>query len=230
LERLVKERFEADDGVLLISALARHFDGGGIEVAKAISKAGDLIELSVGDVLISEASEDNDIYFIISGTVSVVVKGQQIRTLRPGDHVGEMAAIEPSLPRSASVIADSTLVAVKMTEGAFATIANTFPSIIWKSIAQELARRLNDRNRLMSSPNEKPRMFIISSVEGLEVARELQVGLQYDVLATVWTDGVFWAGGYPLEALEGAVSESDFGVAVVLPPFNRTPRRVDGHV
>ncbi|TIS72499.1 MAG: cyclic nucleotide-binding domain-containing protein, partial [Mesorhizobium sp.] len=160
--------------------------------------------------------EDNDVYFLVTGGVSVVVKGQELRTLRAGDHVGEMAAIEPSQRRSASVIAEDTVVAIKMPGTAFSLLADRFPSLIWKSVAQELSRRLFDRNRLMTTPNEKPRMFIMSSVEGLDVANEIQAGLQHDVLATVWPNGVFWAGGYPLESLELAVAESDFGVAVAL--------------
>ncbi len=59
-------------------------------------------------------------------------------------------------------------------------------------------------------------MFIMSSVEGLSVANEIQAGLQHDVLATVWPNGVFRACGYPLESLETAVAESDFGVAIAL--------------
>ena len=35
-----------------------------------------------------------------------------------------------------------------------------------------------------------------------------------DVFSTVWDQGVFFAGGYSLEALEKVVSESDFAVAI----------------
>jgi predicted nucleotide-binding protein len=38
--------------------------------------------------------------------------------------------------------------------------------------------------------------------------------LEPHVFSTIWSDGVFFAGGYPLEALEKAVSESDFAVAI----------------
>jgi CRP/FNR family cyclic AMP-dependent transcriptional regulator len=41
--------------------------------------------------------------------------------------------------------------------------------------------------------------------------------LQHDVLSTVWTNGVFFAGGYPLETLEAAVEASDFAVAIAQP-------------
>jgi len=175
--------------------------------------AGELVEFASGEKLITEGNEDNDVYLIVTGTVSVVIKGTEVRTLSAGDHVGQMSAIEPAHPRSASVIAQGAVVAHKLTGAAFVRICDTFP-IMWKPIAQDLANRLYDRNRMMKEPNELPRLFVISSVEALDVAREISSGLQHDVLATVWTEGVFWVSGYPLEALEHAVSQSDFAVAV----------------
>jgi CRP/FNR family cyclic AMP-dependent transcriptional regulator len=212
----MKERFEGENRTALIGNLKRQFDSGDTEVAEAIASGGALVEFKAGDVLIAEGGEDNDVFFLVSGQVSVVVKGQEVRQLKMGDHVGEMSAIEPSQRRAASVIAVETVVAVKMAGSEFTALADKFPPLIWRSIAQELSRRLYDRNRHMTAPNEKPRMFIMSSVEGLSVANEIQAGLQHDVLATVWPNGVFWAGGYPLESLETAVAESDFGVAVAL--------------
>ncbi|GAA5620344.1 hypothetical protein Brsp04_00199 [Brucella sp. NBRC 12952] len=212
----MKERFEGQNRAALISSLKRQFDSGDTDVAESIASGGELIEFKAGDALIDEGAEDNDVFFLVSGQVSVVVKGQEVRQLKSGDHVGEMAAIEPSQRRAASVIAAETVVAVKMTGAAFMKLADRFPPLIWRSVAQELSRRLYDRNRHMVAPNEKPRMFIMSSVEGLDVAHEIQAGLQHDVMATVWPNGVFWAGGYPLESLETAVAESDFGVAVAL--------------
>ena len=212
----MKERFEGENRAALIGNLKRQFDSGDSDVAEAIASGGELVEFKAGDVLIQEGGEDNDVYFLVSGQVSVVVKGQEVRQLKSGDHVGEMAAIEPSQRRAASVVAVETVVAVKMSGGNFTGLADRFPPLIWRPLAQELSRRLYDRNKHMTTPNEKPRMFIMSSVEGLAVANEIQAGLQHDVLATVWPNGVFWAGGYPLESLETAVAESDFGVAVAL--------------
>jgi predicted nucleotide-binding protein len=212
----VKERFEGDNRPVLLSLLGRQFGGGQPAIADQIATHGELVEYGPGQQLILEGGEDNDVFFIVAGTVSVVVKGREVRQLAVGDHVGEMSAIEPSQKRAATIVAQDTVVAIKMTGAAFVRLADTFPDIIWKGVAQELAWRLFDRNRQMSAPNEKPRLFIMSSVEGLRVAQEIQAGLKHDVLATVWTDGVFWAGGYSLEALERVVAESDFGVAVAM--------------
>jgi predicted nucleotide-binding protein len=59
------------------------------------------------------------------------------------------------------------------------------------------------RNETIPPPNEFPRLFIISSTEA--------------VFTSVWNEGVFFAGGYSLEALEKAVSESDFAIAIAQP-------------
>ncbi|MCM0751644.1 hypothetical protein DEA98_10725 [Brucella pseudogrignonensis] len=163
----MKERFEGQNRAALISSLKRQFDSGDTDVAESIASGGELIEFKAGDALIDEGAEDNDVFFLVSGQVSVVVKGQEVRQLKSGDHVGEMAAIEPSQRRAASVIAAETVVAVKMTGAAFMKLADRFPPLIWRSVAQELSRRLYDRNRHMVAPNEKPRMFIMSSVEGV---------------------------------------------------------------
>ncbi len=197
----MKERFEGSNRSALIGSLSRQFGGGHSALAEKIVELGELMEFKPAQELIVEGGEDNDVYFIVAGTVSVVVKGREVRRLASGDHVGEMSAIEPSQRRAATVVAEDTVVAVKLGGSAFVEFADAFPGVVWKSVAQELAWRLFDRNRQLIAPNEKPRLFIMSSVEGLPVAQEIQALLKHDVLATVWTDGVFWAGGYPLESL-----------------------------
>lgn len=212
----MKERFEGENRSALVDGLRRQeFAAGDMEIVTALEAEGSLEEFGAGEKLIMEGASggDNDVFLLLAGSVSVVIKGQEVRTLRAGQHVGEMAAIEPAQPRSASVIAVDTVVALRIKGNAFVQLCDRFPTM-WKPIAKELSRRLYDRNRLMQQPNEKPKIFIISSSEALDVARGIQSGLARDALCTVWTDGVFWAGGYPLEVLEQAVAESDFGVAV----------------
>jgi CRP/FNR family transcriptional regulator, cyclic AMP receptor protein len=210
----MKERFE---GVTLIDALKRQeLVSGSDDLANSLANAGTLVELAQGDELITEGAEDNDIYFLLAGSVAVMVKGNNIATRRAGQHVGEMAALEPAQKRSATVIAHNTLVVLRLTSAAFMSIGRAFPQI-WLPIAQELSRRLHQRNELIPPPNDYPKLFIVSSSEALEVAREIQSQLERDVFSTVWDQGVFFAGGYPLEALEKAVSEADFAIAVAEP-------------
>ena len=86
-------------------------------------------------------------------------------------------------------------------------IGRSFPQI-WLPLARELSRRLYQRNDLIPPPNEFAKLFIISSTEGIEVARQIQAALERDVFSTIWDQGVFFGGGYPIEALERAVDEN----------------------
>ena len=58
----------------------------------------------------------------------------------------------------------------------------------------------------------KPRVFIGSSVEGLVVAESLQLGMEFDVESTIWSQGVFGLSDGTLESLVRAVKEFDFAV------------------
>src|SRR5207244_6278645 len=69
-------------------------------------------------------------------------------------------------------------------------------------------------NTTISVPNEAPKLFIISSSEAKAIAHGVRAGLEHDVFSTVWDDGIFFAGGYPLEALELQVADADFALAI----------------
>jgi CRP/FNR family transcriptional regulator, cyclic AMP receptor protein len=213
----MKERFQGDGHAQLLSALRRQeFAGNKLEIAEALATAGGLIEFAAGENLIVQNHADNDIYLLIAGSVAVMINGAQVATRMPGQHVGEMAAMEPSLPRSATVIALQQTVAVKLSSTKFLEIAEKFPEI-WLPISRELARRLSQRNKTIYLPNESPKLFVMSSSEAKPVAHALRAGLEKDVFSTVWDQGVFFAGGYVLEALEKQVNESDFAVAIAEP-------------
>jgi predicted nucleotide-binding protein len=213
----MKERFEGDNIPQLIAALLRQeLCFGNAELAQLLTQTGELQEFAKGTLIISEGAEDNDVYFLVAGSVAIVVKGNQIAQRKAGEPVGEMSAIEPSLKRSATVVAQETVVALKLSSLEFSKAAAQFPHI-WPSISRILARRLQQRNDLIRAPNESPKLFIMSSREALDVAREVDAALQRDVFCRVWNEGVFFAGGYPLDDLERSVEESDFAVAVCEP-------------
>lgn len=213
----MKERFEGVGRQNLVDSLMhQELVSGAADLAEELATSGQVVEFSKGDKLITEGGEDNDIYMLLAGSVAIVVKRNNVAIRKAGQHVGEMAALEPAQKRAATVVALDTTVALKLTNAEFTSIGRNHPKI-WLPIARELARRLLQRNDLIQPPNDYPKLFVISSTEALDVAREIQAQLEHDVFSTVWSDGVFFAGGYSLEALEKAVSESDFAVAVAQP-------------
>ena len=214
----MKERFEgAANRANLLTALKRQeFVGGRDDIAAAMADLGELVEFGDGDKLIVQDAHDNDIFLLLSGTTLILINGYELAQRVAGTHVGEMAAIEPSLARAASVVAAGTVVALKLTSTTFMDIGNRFPQV-WLPVAQEVSRRLYRRNATIPVPNAAAKLFIISSSEAKPVAYALRDGLKADVFSTVWDDGVFFAGGYPLEALEKQVAQSDFAVAIAEP-------------
>lgn len=62
---------------------------------------------------------------------------------------------------------------------------------------------------------EKPSVFIGSSREGLDVAREVELHLQDDATPTIWKYGVFGLGSGTLETLMNALDRFDFAVMVL---------------
>jgi len=63
----------------------------------------------------------------------------------------------------------------------------------------------------------KPRAFIGSSVEGLDVAYAIQQNLLHDVEATVWTQGVFELSATTIESLTDALNNNDFAIFAFTP-------------
>jgi len=135
-----------------------------------------------------------------------------------------MAATAPYLPRSATVIALEDSVVCKLSEPHLAKLGEQFPNI-WRHLAQDLAQRLMQRNALVAATRTKTRVFVICSVEALEIARTIQSAFQHDpFIVVIWTDGVFRASQYAIESLERELDQSDFAIAVAQPD-DRTESR-----
>ncbi len=184
------------------------------ELAERLVAAGELIEVPAGTAVINQGDQTSDVFFIVAGKVEVRVNGKVVANRFPGDPIGEMAAIEPSQPRAASVIPLETTVLLKVSEAEFSAAAEQFPDV-WRRIAATLARRLAERNHLVTAQRERVRVFIMSSAEALPIVDLLIKQFEHDpFLAVAWKNGVFRASNYTLDELEAELDDSDFAIAV----------------
>ena len=186
-------------------------------ICDEFKKVSKLIEVKSGHELIKQGGADDDIYFILSGAFSVKVNGREVATRVSGQHVGEMALIDRTARRSASVIAQEDSVVAVTSEPDFSIIANKYPQI-WRRIAVELSNRLKQRNQLLEPIRNQPVVFIGSSSESLDIANELQTLFEHDpFVVKVWASGVFTPSETPIESLVDAAKGSDFGIIVFNP-------------
>jgi|SRR6185503_17636011 predicted nucleotide-binding protein len=212
-------RFQGEDGhARLITALrAQRIVLDDEALAQEIANIAPLLQVEPNAEFIRQGATDNDVYLILSGIVSVRVNGREVAVRASGFHVGEMAVIDPGFSRSASVVALEQTVMAKIAEASFSKLAEQFPQL-WRRLAVELGGRLRQRGRFVSSPNPEPVVFIGSSAESLDVAREIQLGFSHDkMLVSVWTDGVFKASRTAIESLLSKVKASDFAILLVTP-------------
>jgi predicted nucleotide-binding protein len=213
-------RFTGLDGrpKLLEVLLRNDMIAGDAELADRIASTGQLVPFEPGATICEQNGGDDDVFFIISGSVNVFVNHQHIGTRASGTIVGEMAAVDPSAGRSATLKAVDAVVTLKMPASEFLK-AGGDSGPFWRRVAQLGFDRLRMRARFHLPANPTPIMFVGSSVEGLPVAQELPACMQHDrVIVRPWTTkGVFGPSGIPIDDLITHVEEADFALFVFGP-------------
>lgn len=216
----MKARFEGPEGRrLLIEELKRQrLVAGDQALATEIATHAELRQVEAGEEIISEGGADNDIFFIISGSFDTIVRGRRVAQRGPGNSIGEMAAVQASEPRSATVKAIETSVLCVLSEPQLHSIGSKYAEI-YRRLSQELARRLLEGNNLVPTASKSVRILIISSLKGLPVARTIETLFEYEpFLVQVWRSGFFLETGYSLENLERELESADFGIVIASSP------------
>ena len=186
------DRFSGSAGrPLLVEALrTQSLIGDDIGLAEFIAASVEVEAFRPGAVVMQESGIDNDLCFILAGVVSIRVFGREIAVRTAGQHVGEMALVDPSQVRSATVVAEDGVVIARLTERAFSALAESHPRL-WRNIARELGHRLRQRNRFLEPVNSRPALFVGCSAESIPIADTIREEFKCDPIeVTMWTDGV----------------------------------------
>ena len=138
------EQFQGSDGRQhLLDALAAQPLVGDKDLAVIVAQRLKLEEVPAGKNLIKQGASDTDLFLILKGAVSIAVDGRVVARKEAGEHVGEMAVVDPVTPRSASVVATADSVVARIAEPDFSALADRHPRL-WRRIALELASRLRN--------------------------------------------------------------------------------------
>jgi predicted nucleotide-binding protein len=202
------------DKRLAAEMLKQRLVEGDQNVAEELVARGRPRSFAQGKTLIKQGGTDDCVYFILSGEAKVMFNDREVDVRTPGESVGEMAAINRSEPRSASVVAKEPVYALCVSAEEFNAVADAHWRV-WRAAAQELAKWLRQKSRFHKKPNAKARVFVGSSVEGLAVARAIQSDLSpHDATVRVWTNRVFGPGGVTVDDLLEQVDQADFAAFV----------------
>lgn len=212
VEISIADRLARDSDRRLLKDLIRRqvLVEGNEAVAQSLAAQCHLLSVPANAVIIRQDHGDNDLYFILSGSVRIFVNEREVASRGAGLHVGEMALVDAASRRTATVVSVEPSVLARVSERAFTEIANTNP-FLWRNISIELVRRLDGRRRFHVSPNPHPILFVGSSIEGLPVATALAAAIPTDTASvTLWSEGVFGASHFPIEDLATLLRNADF--------------------
>ena len=114
-------------------------------------------EYEAGDVVMQEGEKGDELFIVLTGSVSVVRGEATLSRLGPGEHVGEMALIR-AVPRSASVIADVASECISIRRSDFFEILRREHELAIKFLWQflgVLADRLDQTSKELRSAKEE---------------------------------------------------------------------------
>lgn len=93
-----------------------------------ISSLADEIQLEQGRELTREGARGSEFFVIVEGNVAIRRKGRRIDTAGAGDFVGEMSLIS-GRPRNATVVAETPLRTLVITQRSFERLLRDSPGI-----------------------------------------------------------------------------------------------------
>jgi CRP-like cAMP-binding protein len=95
---------------------------------KQVAQQAEDVDIREGKQLITEGRFAYEFFAIEQGTADVMIDGNVVRTLGPGDFFGEMALLVTDR-RTASVVATSPMRLVVLTAGQFHALERAAPSV-----------------------------------------------------------------------------------------------------
>jgi CRP/FNR family cyclic AMP-dependent transcriptional regulator len=107
-----------------------------------VGRLAEEIDLPAGHVLMREGASGNEFFVIVDGTVRIDRGGATIRSLGPGDFLGEIALVDDG-PRTATATTESPAKLLVVGHREFHSLMSQFPTI-QTCVLQALAHRVRN--------------------------------------------------------------------------------------
>ena len=102
----------------------------------------DSVQVPAGKVLVEEGRIGQEFFIIVDGTAKVTRNGRKVASLGAGSHFGELALLDRR-PRSASVVSETDMDVLVMSQRQFNGLLESVPTIARKMLSA-LATRLRE--------------------------------------------------------------------------------------
>lgn len=118
------------------------FSGCSASELRKIRSSLDQVAVPAGKLLVEEGRIGMEFFLITKGTAKVTRQGRKVATLGPGNYFGELALLDRK-PRSASVVSESDMELLVLSQRQFNGLLESVPTISRKMLAA-MANRLRD--------------------------------------------------------------------------------------
>ena len=118
------------------------FSGCSASELRKIRSSLDAVSVPAGKVLVEEGRIGQEFFIIVDGRASVTRNGRRVARLEAGSHFGELALLDRR-PRSASVVSETDMDVLVMSQRQFNGLLESVPSIARKMLSA-LATRLRE--------------------------------------------------------------------------------------
>jgi CRP-like cAMP-binding protein len=107
-----------------------------------IAKASEEVEIAAGRTLVDQGRPGHEFYLILEGTAVVRRNNRKVAELGPGQYFGELAILDRG-PRSASVVANTDMRVLVLSQRSFVGVLESLPGMAYK-ILTVMAQRLRE--------------------------------------------------------------------------------------
>ena len=106
---------------------------------KRMAELAEEVRFKAGDLIVQEGQPGGTFFVILEGEAKVTRKGRRLNELYPGDFFGEVSLLDGG-PRTATVTAETPIVAVRLFRKEFSKLIASDPEIAVKILAELSAR------------------------------------------------------------------------------------------